>query len=134
MLPLALIVAQLSAPTSACNGPDIAITQIKYAVVRGTTTVADRIVLTADVVNVGTQPQVPGVLQHIELLHDGRVLALERVRPLRVGERYPVALRLFRSHAQRKDPLEVVVRYVADDHRARGENCNTANDSLQKIF
>jgi len=134
MLPLALIVTQMLAPASTCNGPDISITQIKYAVVRGNANVPDRIVLTADVVNVGAQPQVAGVTQHVELLRDGRVLALERVRPLRVGERYPVALRLFRPHAQRKEPLEVVVRYVADDHRARGENCNTANDSLQKIF
>jgi hypothetical protein len=134
MLPLALMIAQLMAPVSACNGPDIAITQLKYAVVRGNATTPDRIVLTADVVNVGTQPQMAGVEQHVELIHDGRVLAIERFRALRVGERYPVALRLFRPHAERKEPLEVVVRYVPDDRRARGENCSKANDSLEKIF
>jgi hypothetical protein len=134
MIAFAWVVAQLLAPAGACSGPDIAITKAKYAVVRGNATVPDRIVITADVVNVGTQSQTAGVAQHIELLKDGTVLSSERFRPLRVGERYPVALRLFRPHDQRKDPLEVVVRYVADDRRARGENCNPANDSLQKIF
>jgi hypothetical protein len=134
MLAFAWVVAQLVAPAVACTGPDIAITQVKYAIVRGTQTIPDRIVLTADVVNVGTQSQSAGVTQHVELLHDGMVLASERFRPLRVGERYPVALRLFRTHEQRKDPLEVVVRYVPDDRHARGENCNPSNDSVQKIF
>jgi len=134
MIAFAWVVAQLLAPTGACTGPDIAITKVKFAVVRGNAATPDRIVLTADVVNVGTQSQTGNVAQHVELLHDGAVLASERFRPLRVGERYPVALRLFRPHDQRKDPLEVVVRYVADDRRARGENCNPANDSLQKIF
>ena len=134
MLGLGLIVAQLLAPASACTGPDIAITQIKYAEVRGSTAVPDRVVLTADVVNVGTRSQMPGIAQHVELLHDGRVLATERVRGLRAGERYPVGLRLFRPHAQRKEPLEIVVRFVADDRRARSENCSTANDSLEKTF
>ena len=134
MLAFAWVVAQLVAPASACSGPDIAITQVKYAIVRGTETIPDRIVLTADVVNVGTQRQTPRVAQHVELLHDGMVLASERFRPLRIGERYPVALRLFRSHDQRKEPLEVIVRYVPDDRQARGENCNPANDSVQKIF
>lgn len=134
MLAFAWVVAQLIAPAGVCTGPDIAITQVKYAIVRGTRTIPDRVVLTADVVNVGTQSQTPDVTQHVELLHDGMVLAAERVRPLRAGERYPVALRLFRTRDQRKDPLEVVVRYVPDDRHARGENCNPANDSLQKIF
>jgi hypothetical protein len=134
MLAFAWVVAQLLAPAGACSGPDIAITQVKYAVVRGNAATPDRIVITADVVNVGTQSQTTGIVQHVELLRDGAVLAAEHFRPLRMGERYPVALRLFRPHAQRKDPLEVVVRYVPDDRRARGENCNPANDSLQKIF
>lgn len=134
MLALFWIVAQLSAPASPCSGPDIAITQVRYAIVRGTATMPDRIVLTADVVNVGSEPQRPGVQQHVELLRDGRILAAEHVRNLRVGERYPVALRMFRPHAQRKEPLEVIVRYVPDDRRARGENCSVANDSVQKIF
>jgi hypothetical protein len=134
MIAFAWVIAQLLAPAGTCTGPDIAITKVKYAIVRGNATIPDRIVLTADVVNVGTESQTAGVTQHVELLHDGAVLSSERFRPLRVGERYPVALRLFRPHNQRKDPLEVVVRYVPGDRRARGENCNPANDSLQKIF
>jgi len=134
MLALAWVVAQLLAPSAACSGPDIAITRVRYAVARGNAPLADRIVFSVDVVNVGTQSQTAGAEQHVELLRDGRVLASEHVRPLRLGERYPVALRMFRPHAQRKDPLEIVVRYVPDDRRARGENCSTANDSLQKIF
>jgi hypothetical protein len=134
MLAFAWVLAQLLAPTAACSGPDIAITKVKYAVVRGNPTTPERIVLSVDVVNVGTQAQTSGVEQHVELLRDGHVLASERVRNLRVGERYPVALRIFRPYAERKDPLEVVVRYVPDDARARGQNCNAANDSLQKIF
>ena len=78
------------------------------------------------------ESQTGGVLQHVELLHDGAVLASERFRPLRLGERYPVALRLFRPHDQRKEPLEVVVRYVPDDRRARGETATRQTTACKK--
>ena len=135
MIAFAWLVAQaLSSPSPACVGPDISIRNVRYSTVKGIAAAPDRIVISAQVVNIGTLPQSTGVGQHVELLHDGQVLVEERVRALRVGERYIVALRMFRPAAQRKEPLDVIVRYVADDRRARGENCSTANDSLQKIF
>lgn len=135
MIAFAWLVAQaLGSPAPACTGPDVTIKNVRYSTFRGNGTSPDRIVIVAQVVNVGTLPQTPGVVQHVELLHDGQVVVAERVRALRVGERYVVALRMFRPESQRKEPLDVIVRYVPDDRRARGENCSTANDSLQKIF
>ena len=137
MIAFAWLIAQALTtplPSPACVGPDIAIANVRYTTFRGNASSPDRIVVAAHVINVGTAAQTPGIAQHVELLHDGRVVVSEPVRALRTGERYLVALRIFRPIADRKDPLDVIVRYVADDRRARGENCATANDSLQKIF
>jgi hypothetical protein len=135
MLVLAWIVAQaLAAPTPTCTGADIALQNLRFSTVRGNATTQDRVVITADVVNIGLAAQSGDAHQHVELLRDGKVLANERVRPLRAGERYPVALRIFRPISERKTPLPVIVRYIPDDERARRENCNPANNSIEKIF
>jgi hypothetical protein len=132
---LAWIVAQaLAAPTPTCMGADIALQNLRFASVRGNATTPDRVVITADVVNVGATVQDEKVRQHVELLRDGKVLATEYVRPLRSGERYPVALRIFRNASERKAPLQVLIRYVPDDKRAQRENCNTSNNTIEKIF
>ena len=135
MIAIAWIVAQaFAASPPACSGPDITIKNVRFSTVRGSASTPDRVVIAADLVNVGTQSQTAPLAQHIELVHDGRVLVKEKVRALRVNEHYLVALRLFRQPNERKEPLEVMVRYVPDDPRARGENCATANDTIQKIF
>lgn len=135
MLAFAWIIAQaLGSPTPACTGPDITVSIVRYAVTKGSATTPDRVVIYANVTNVGEVSQTAGVVQHVELVRDGRRLVSEPVRALRAHEKFLVALRIFREPAERKEPLEVVVRYVPDDRRAKSENCNPTNDSLQKIF
>ena len=40
----------------------------------------------------------------------------------------------FRDPKLRKEPLQVMVRYVLDDRSVAGENCSVANDKMEKIF
>jgi hypothetical protein len=130
-----LMIAQaMASPAPSCLGPDINIAIVRYAVIKGSATIPDRVEVYANVSNVSDVSQTPGLTQHVELLREGRKIVSEPVRALRAREKYLVALRLFRNPAERKAPLDVVVRYVPDDRHARNENCNTTNDSLQKIF
>jgi hypothetical protein len=93
------------------------------------------VLITADLTNVGVQPQTPHVPQHAELLRDGVVVAKQPLPALAGGVTYPMQFRLFRDLNSRQDPLEVLVRYVLDDRRDElSMNCSVANDALQKIF
>jgi hypothetical protein len=131
---LAALLASAS-PDPTCSGPDISVTDLRISVVKGKGDTADRVLITADLTNVGMAPQSPHVAQHAELLRDGAVVASQPLPALQSGVTYPLQFRIFRPVKSRKDPLEVLVRYVLDDRGKTSEmNCSSANDSLQKIF
>ena len=127
----------LASPDPSCTGPDISVTGLRISLVKGSdkTNVPDRFLITADLTNVGGAPQQPRVAQHTELVRDGSVVATQPLPPLASGITYPLQFRIFRSPKQRKDPLEVLVRYVLDEKtRSPLANCLGTNDSMQKIF
>jgi hypothetical protein len=126
----------LASPEPPCNGPDISVTGLRINIVKpAKSDPRERILITADLTNVGDQPQSSRVAQHAELVRDGTVVATQTFPALASGVTYPLQFRIFRDASQRKDPLEVLVRYVLDDKSRSGQaNCSSANDSLQKIF
>jgi hypothetical protein len=125
----------LASPDPACAGPDISVTDLRISVVKGKGDTPDRVLITADFTNIGMAPQQPHVPQHAELLRDGAVVATQPLPSLQSGVTYPLQFRIFRPVKTRKDPLEVLVRYVLDDRgKVSTMNCSSANDSLQKIF
>jgi len=127
----------VASPDPTCTGPDISVTALRIHVVKGSTktNTPDRALITADLTNVGMAPQLAHVEQHAELVRDGAVVASQPLPSLASGVTYPLQFRVFRDARQRKDPLEVLVRYVLDDKpKAAKMNCSSANDSLQKIF
>jgi hypothetical protein len=130
-------VLALVSPDPTCSGPDISVTGLRINLVKGSdkTNVPDRFLITADLTNIGSAPQIPHVAQHTELVRDGSVVATQPLPSLASGITYPLQFRIFRPAKQRKDPLEVLVRYVLDDKNKMAQmNCSSANDSLQKIF
>jgi hypothetical protein len=130
-------VLALVSPAPACSGPDISVTGLRINLVKGSdkTNVPDRFLITADLTNIGSAPQLPNVAQHTELVRDGSVVATQPLPSLASGITYPLQFRIFRSAKQRKDPLEVLVRYVLEDKNKTAQmNCSSVNDSLQKIF
>lgn len=129
---LAAVLAAASPAPSPCPGADIAVTDLKMSVVKGPA--EDRVLITADLTNVGQQAQRPNIQQRAELLRDGRVLARQPLPALAAGVTYPLQFRIFRSSSARKDPLMVLVRYVPLSGDADAPSCPRANDSLQKTF
>ena len=130
-------VLALASPDPTCPGPDISVTGMRINVVKGSakTNTRDRFLITADLTNIGMAPQMPHVAQHAELVRDGTMVASQTLPALASGVTYPLQFRVFRDPAQRKEPLEVLVRYVLDDKAKTGAmNCSSANDSLQKTF
>jgi hypothetical protein len=130
-------VLALATPDPSCTGADISVTALRITVVKGTTktNTPDRYLITADLTNIGMLPQQPHVPQHAELVRDGNVVATQSLPALASGVTYPLQFRVFRDVAQRKDPLEVLVRYVLDDKsKTASNNCSSANDAMQKIF
>jgi hypothetical protein len=130
-------VLALATPERACTGADISVTALSVHLVKGSVkaNVPDRFLITADLSNVGTVAQQPGIAQHAELVRDGSVVATQALPSLAGGITYPLQFRVFRDPAQRKDPLQVLVRYVLDDKgKMPVMNCSDANDALQKIF
>jgi hypothetical protein len=130
-------VLALASPDPSCSGPDISVTALRINVVKGSTKTStpDRFLITADLSNIGMMAQLPRVQQHAELVRDGAVVATQSLPALASGVTYPLQFRVFRDAAQRKDPLEVLVRYVLDDKSKTAQmNCSGTNDSLQKIF
>jgi len=130
-------VLALASPDPLCTGPDISVTALRIHVVKGSdkTNTPDRFLISADLTNVGMAPQQAHIAQHAELVRDGAVIATQPLPALASGITYPLQFRVFRDPAQRKDPLEVLVRYVLDDKAKTPEmNCSGANDSLTKIF
>ena len=127
----------LASPDPICAGPDISVTDIRISLVKGSvkTSTPDRFLITADLTNVGSAAQAPRLGQHAELVRDGAVVESQPLPSLASGVTYPLQYRIFRDAKQRKDPLEVLVRYVLDDKGVANQmNCSGANDSLQKIF
>jgi len=130
-------VLALASPDPSCTGPDISVTALRINVVKGSekTSTPDRFLITADLTNIGMAPQLARVAQHAELVRNGAVVATQPLPPLASGVTYPLQFRVFRDAAQRKDPLEVLVRYVLDDKPKMSRmNCSSANDAMQKIF
>ena len=130
-------VLALASPDPSCTGPDISVTALRINVVKGSvkTSTPDRFLITADLTNIGMQPQLARVAQHAELVRNGSVVATQPLPALASGVTYPLQFRVFRDAAQRKDPLEVLVRYVLDDKPKMPQmNCSSANDAMQKIF
>ena len=134
---LAAVLA-LASPAPGCSGPDMSVTGLRIKVVKGSakTSTSDRVLITADLTNIGSAPQRAGVPQHAELLRNGVVVASQSFPSLASGVTYTLQFRLFHTVAERSDPLEVLVRYVEDGKSVptRSMNCSIANDSLQKIF
>jgi hypothetical protein len=131
------VLLALASPPPGCSGPDISVTDMSYHVVKGNakTQTPDRVLIAADIANVGTRPQQPNVKQHVELVRDGSVVQRQALPPLASGVTYPMQFRIFRDVTARRDPLEVLVRYVLDDPAKSPENnCASGNDALQKIF
>ena len=126
----------LTSPSPApCTGADLSVTALNMKVVKATKkTPVDRVLITADMANVGSQPQKPNIEQHAELLQNGKVTDSQRFPSLGAGVVYPLQFRIFRDPKARKDPLQVIVRYVLDEHNQPAENCSIANDSMEKIF
>jgi hypothetical protein len=138
MMLLALAAGLALAPVTPtpCPFADIAVAAIRLKLVkaRGVVT-SDRLIVTADLVNVGAQGQAPGIRQHAELIRNGAVIAKQPLPALAAGVRYPLAFGIFRDTSQRTDPLEVMVRYVLDGARSpERQNCSAANDRLTKTF
>jgi hypothetical protein len=130
-------VLALASPDSTCTGPDISVTDLRINFLKGSekTNTPDRFLVTADLSNVGDAPQKPRIAQHAELVRDGNVIATQTLPALASGVTYPLQFRVFRDARQRKEPLEVLVRYVLDEKSAMpAMNCSGTNDSLQKIF
>jgi hypothetical protein len=130
-------VLALASPDPTCSGPDISVTALRIHMVKGSdkTNTPDRFLVTADLTNIGMAPQLPRVQQHAELVRDGAVVATQPLPSLASGITYPLQFRVFRDVKQRKDPLEVLVRYVLDEKsKMSAMNCSGTNDSLQKIF
>jgi hypothetical protein len=130
-------VLAFASPQASCSGPDISVTDLRINLVKGSdkTNVPDRFLITADLTNIGTASQVPRVAQHAELVRDGAVVATQSLPALAGGVTYPLQFRIFRDAKQRKDPLEVLVRYVLDEKTKTVQmNCDGTNDSLQKLF
>jgi hypothetical protein len=127
----------LTTPEPACAGPDISVTALHVHRVKGSAqaNLPDRFLITADLSNVGTAAQQPGIAQRAELVRGGSVVATQPLPSLAGGITYPLQFRVFRDPAQRKDPLQVLVRYVLDEPgKMPVMNCSGANDELQKIF
>jgi len=140
MVMIAVVLAgflALASPDPGCAGPDISVTGLRLNVVKGSTTTntPDRFLITADLTNVGMSAQRPHIAQHAELVRDGTVVATQPLPSLASGITYPLQFRVFRDAKQRKDPLEVLVRYVLDEKSKMPlMNCSSANDAMQKIF
>jgi hypothetical protein len=130
-------IVALTSPAPQCKGPDISVTDLRIKVIKGSTKTStqDRVLITADLTNIGDEAQRPSVPQHAELLRGGAVVTTQPLPSLAAGVTYPLQFRLFRSIASRSDPLEVMVRYVLDEKRPDASmNCTAANDSMQKTF
>jgi hypothetical protein len=124
-------------PSPACHGGDISVTDVRINVVKGSarTATADRLLITGDFTNVGTESQIPHTAQHAELMRDGAIIATQPLPALGKGVTYPLQFRIFRDTSQRTDPITVIVRYVLDaPHQTSRDNCTLTNDSLQKTF
>lgn len=130
-------VLALASPAPGCRGADISVTDLTIKVVKGSVKLgtSDRVLITANFTNIGASPQIANTNQHGELLRAGQVIAEQPLPALGMGVTYPLQFRIFRDISQRKDPIDVLVRYVLDDKaNSAKNNCSFANDSLQKTF
>src|ERR1700722_12118348 len=119
-------VLAMASPAPPCPGSDISVTDLQIKVIKGSAkaATADRLLITGVFSNIGALPQQPHVKQHAELLRDGNVVAKQPLPALGAGVVYPLQFRIFRDTSQRTDPIEVLVRYVLDNHkRAPRNNC-----------
>jgi hypothetical protein len=127
----------LASPAPVCQGADISVTDLRIKVVKGSVKAGtlDRILITADMTNIGDSPQQPHLAQHAVLIRDGSVVATQNFPSLASGVTYPLQFRVFRNPGPQTEPLEVLVRYVLDSKTPAAQaNCSKVNDSLQKIF
>jgi hypothetical protein len=129
---LAVLLSASPAPAT-CAGSDPEVTDLSMKLVKRRN-FDDHYVLTAGITNVGAQTQEPGIVQHVALVRDGKVLAPQSVPALGAGVRYIVAFAIDRPASQRKEPLEVMVRYVLDKGDVARNNCRNTSDSLTKVF
>lgn len=128
-------IVALASPTP-CPGADLSVTALAMKVVKATkkNPAADRVLITANMSNIGELAQRPNIAQHAELVQNGKVTETQRFPALGAGVVYPLQFRIFRDPTLRKEPLQVMVRYVLDDRSVAGENCSVANDKMEKIF
>jgi hypothetical protein len=133
---LAVLFAAAASPAPAaspCAGADPAVADMSMKLVKkhgGD----DHYIITAGITNRGERAQEPGIVQHVALVRDGKMLAPQVVPALGPGVRYVVAFAIDRPSSQRKEPLEVMVRYTLDKGDEALNNCNHTGDSLTKVF
>ena len=75
-------VLALASPSAVCKGADISVTDLRVKLVKGSpkTGTLDRILITADMTNIGDAPQRPHLPQHAELVRNGVVVATQSFR------------------------------------------------------
>jgi hypothetical protein len=132
MLPALLAtVAMTAAPGSRPCPADLLLAEPRLKVVRSTDRALDNYVVTVDVKNRGSAGQTPSVMQHLELIAEGKVIGKQPVPPLGPSQDYVAAFRLQLPHAPQRPPFPVTFHYVLDSKGdAARDNCSSANDRL----
>jgi hypothetical protein len=132
MIALFAAAALAVTPVPPCAAADPAVSDIAVKLVKKRT--PDHYVITAKITNVGALAQVPGIVQHAELVQDGKALLQQDVPALGAGITYVLGFAIDRAPALRKTPLPVTVRFVLTRGDAARNNCNTTDDILTKSF
>lgn len=133
MLPalLAAVAVAAAGPGSRPCPADLLLAEPRLKVVRAPDRTMDNYVVTVDVKNRGSSGQTAGVMQHLELIHDGTVIGKQPVPSLGPNEDYIAAFRLQLPHAPKRSPFPVTFHYVLDSKGdAARDNCSAANDRL----
>ena len=130
MLALLLAVSSALTPSPKPCPADLVVENPRLKVVRATDRSLDDYVVTVDVTNRGSGAQTAGVKQHLELLRQGKPVAVQPIPSLARGERYAAAFRVPLPHAGRPAPFPVAFHYVLDSKHAARDNCVSANDRV----
>src|SRR6185312_6516730 len=132
MLVLFAAAALAATPAPPCAAADPAVSSIAVKLVKKRT--PDHYVITAKITNAGAQAQVPGIVQHAELVQDAKVVSKQDVPALGAGITYVLGFAVDRAPVLRKTPLPLTVRFVLTKGDAARNNCSTTDDILTKTF
>lgn len=134
MLPFALVAdAPSPVPSSSCTTADPSVTSLTSQLFKKRGGV-DHYVITTSVTNIGPESQTPDIVQRVELLRNGVVLAPQSLPALGAGVAYTLAFAVDRPASERSQPLTVTLRYsLVSGDRARNA-CDRSNDEITKTF